>query len=246
MAIEWNDIGIIISSRPYGESDIIIHVLTQDHGSHYGLVKGGASRRRRAEFQIGNFISLKWKARIADNLGTYVCDLEHSFSANYLDDPLILLEISTLCSIADSVLPERECCEDIFKQAYHLLKNLNNTYWFANYIRWELNILTHLGFGLDLGRCAQSGSEKELIYVSPKSGRAVSKTSGLPYKDKLLKLPSFLINKKIIHPSVQDMIYGIDLTGYFFLRHIFDSNTAKIPESRNRLRLMMFDMIEKI
>ena len=125
MAIEWDDIGIIISSRHYGETDIILHVLTQSHGAHYGLVKGGASRKRRAEFQIGNLINLKWKARILDNLGTYTCNLEYSFSANFLDNSSIILQILTLCSVANTVLTERECCDYIFTQAYHLLKNLD-------------------------------------------------------------------------------------------------------------------------
>ena len=244
MAIEWDDIGIIISSRHYGESDIILHVLTQYHGAHYGLVKGGASRKRRAEFQIGNLINLKWKARILDNLGTYTCNLEYSFSANFLDNSIIILQILTLCSVANTVLTERECCDYIFTQAYHLLKNLDDNYWVSHYAKWELNILSHLGFGLSLDKCALTGIKEGLVYVSPKSGRAVSKKIGQPYSKKLLTLPSFLYNENINQPSVKDMIYAMDLTEYFLLRHVYESNINKIPNARKRLRTNMIEKLE--
>ncbi len=245
MAIEWDDIGIIISSRRYGESDVILHTLTQNHGSHYGLVKGGASRKRRADFQIGNLLNLKWKARILENLGTYTCNLEYSFSANFLDNSEVIMKILTLCSIADSVLPEREPCNNIFTQAYHLLKVLNDNYWISSYTKWELNILSHLGFGLSLNTCALTGVSDELIYVSPRSGRAVSKSAGQPYSKKLLPLPEFLYNSKIIDPSIKDMICAMDLTEFFLLRHVYDSDIDKIPNARKRLRSSILDRYER-
>ena len=245
MAIEWNDIGIIISSRLYGETDIILHTLTQNHGSHYGLVKGGASRKRRADFQMGNLLNLKWKARVLENLGTYSCHLEYSFSANFLDNSEVIMQILTLCSIADTVLPEREQCDNIFNQAYHLLKNLDDNYWISNYTKWELNVLTHLGFGLSLDTCALTGVTDELVYVSPKSGRAVSKEAGQPYSKKLLPLPSFLCNYKIIKPSIKDMICAMDLTEFFLLRHVYDSDINKIPNARKMLRSTILDRYER-
>lgn len=236
MTIGWNDIGIVLSTRKFGESDLIITVLTREHGKFSGLVKGGAGRKNKALYQIGNLLNLDWRARLPENLGTYRCESKNSFSAYALGDSIRLIEISALCAFANIVLPDREKYSVIFEQAYHLLLTLGSEVWLVEYVLWEINILNELGYGLDLGTCAVTGEKDNLIYVSPKTGRSVSQSAGEPYKNKLLKLPKFLISNDESKINSEEIICGLDLTEFFFLRHVFQLNNQLIPAARGRLR----------
>ena len=237
MAVEWTDLGLVLSARRHGEHDIILHTLTEHHGHHAGMVKGGGGGQRdRSLYQSGNRLHLRWRARLDDHLGTYVCEPDRMFAAEVLHDRALLTAVIALCATAESVLPERETHALAYRQACHLLETLGDDGWAVDYVLWEMHLLNELGFGLDLGTCASTGSVDDLIYVSPKSGRAVSREAGVPYQSQLLTLPAFLTANHNAPPSRDDIAAGLDLTGYFLERHVYAPHRQSLPDARMRLR----------
>ncbi|MDG2244076.1 MAG: DNA repair protein RecO [Rhodospirillaceae bacterium] len=239
MAVEWTDLGLVLSVRKHGEYDLILHVLTQQHGHYAGVVKGGIGRRTRGLYQPGNRLQFRWRARLEDHLGTFVCEPDRMFAAAALHDRLMLTALSTLCASAEAVLPEREAHPLAYHQACHLLENLGDPNWVSDYVLWEMHLLNELGFGLDLTSCASTGVTEELIYVSPKSGRAVCRKAGEPYRTKLLSLPAFLKGEYIKPLNKDDVIFGLDLTGFFLERYVYGPHGKSLPSARQRLRALV-------
>ena len=221
--MNWSDEGIILSKRKHGEQSIIITLMTAEHGRHAGLVRGGAGRRARGIYETGNYVSVAWRARLEEHLGTYNCELLKPNSAFVLDNPIRLAGLSSACAVIECALPEREPHTEIYDSLLELLGGIENKNWVRSYIRWELSILKQLGFGLDLTACVATGSRDNLIYVSPRSGQAVSEKAGAPYKQKLLPLPSFLVDQTNASRTTApaDLVNGLKLTGHFFERQVF-------------------------
>jgi len=231
--IEWSDEGVVLSARRHGESAVVLSLLTQGHGRYAGLVRGGAGKRQRGVLQPGNLVSAVWRARIEDHLGAYSVEAVRSHGARWLDDPGRLAALSAACALADMTLPDREVCPHIYMDLCEFLDNLDGDGWAAEYVRWELALLADLGFGLDLSACVATGRNDGLAYVSPKSGRAVSLSAGEPYRERLLRLPGFLIG---VTPATPDDVHtGMRLTGYFLDRHLFQPHGRRLPEARERL-----------
>ena len=236
--MEFHDQGIIISLRKYGEFDAVIDVMTSDHGRHAGLVKGGMGRRQRGNLQPGNEVTLNWRGRLESQLGTYSVELRNARSASFLDYPSKLSVLNSVCAILSVSLPEREEHQAIYdgmqilfdalERIDHLPEN-----WGALLVRWEIGLLSELGFGLDLTCCAATGVTDDLVYVSPKSGRAVSRDAGAPYHDKMLALPSFLLGGRAATPD--DIRDGLHLSEYFLERHVLFPHNKKIPQARRML-----------
>jgi DNA repair protein RecO (recombination protein O) len=218
--MDFTDDAIVLSTRRHGEANLVLSALTREHGRHLGLVKGGASRRQRPNLEIGNRLSVTWRARLEEQLGNFTFEATGSTSARLLDDPLRLAGLAAACAVADIVLPEREPHEDVFAATATLIAAIadGGADWPAAYVRWELALLASLGFGLDLTRCAATGATENLAYVSPKSGRAVGREAGEGYRDRLLPLPAFLLGKAA--PNGDDVLAGLRLTGYFLDRHV--------------------------
>lgn len=231
--MEWTDQGIVLSARRHGESAAILSLLTEGHGRHAGLVRGGASRRKRGILQPGNLVTVIWRARLEEHLGSFTVELLRNPSAAWLDDPARLAALSSACTIADQTLPEREPSETVFNGLTRLLAAMDEDGWQAAYVEWELALLGELGFGLDLTACAATGSNDALAYVSPRSGRAVSISAGEPYREKLLQLPGFLIGREPAQPA--DIAAGLALTGYFLDLHLFAPHKRRLPDPRGRL-----------
>ncbi len=231
--MQWSDEGVVLSARRHGESAAILSLLTHEHGRHAGLVRGGAGRRQRGVLQPGNLVSATWRARLEDHLGAFTVESLASAGALWLDDPGRLAALSAACAVADLTLPERESCPNIFNDLCKFLDALSEPDWAAAYVRWELALLGDLGFGLDLSACAASGRNDGLAYVSPKSGRAVSRSAGEPYRDRLLPLPGFLIGEGPVVPGAVSA--GMRLTGYFLDRHLFQPHGRRLPDARDRL-----------
>lgn len=233
--MDWIDEGIVLSARAHGESDAVLEALTRAHGRHLGLVRGGRSRRLRPVLQPGNVVKLEWKARLPEHLGNYGIELVDARAARVLDDATALAGVGTLCALA-RLLPERDPHPGLCAGALLILQHLEDAdVWPGLLVRWELELLNELGFGLDLAQCAATGDREELVYVSPKSGRAVSRAAGEPYRDKLLHLPAFLSNGAGEAPSPQAVLEGFELTGHFLRRHVFDPRGLRPPEARERL-----------
>lgn len=232
--MEWIDKGYVLTTRYHGENSLIVSLLTEKNGKSSGLVHGGGSSKRRGIYQPGNFLDIIWKARLPDHLGTYRCELIRSHAANFLDAPLPLLALSSAVIILERALPEREPDRELFKKFGLLLKVLREVDWAPSYVRWELDLLTNLGFGLDLSKCAVTGCAEELTHVSPKTGKAVSEEIARPYADKLLVLPRFLL-KSGFDEDLRDLINGFALTGYFLQRHVFGGKPDALPIQRERM-----------
>ncbi|MCA0400466.1 MAG: DNA repair protein RecO [Proteobacteria bacterium] len=234
--MEWQDQGVVISTRRHGERDAILEVMTPVHGRHLGLVRGGRSPRHAAVLQPGNRVALTWRARLEDHLGQFTAEMLESRAATVLAGPFAL-HVMTHLALLVRQLPERSRHPSIYEAVDGLCGLLAHPTMIAPLlVRFELLVLSELGFGLDLAACAATGSREALCYVSPKSGRAVSREAGAPYHAKLLALPSFLLadNEEGAIPAC-DIAQGFALTGYFLDRHIFDPRGIRDRDARFRI-----------
>lgn len=232
--MEWRDRGFVLAARPYGESAQIVELLTQGHGRHLGLVRGGQSRKRRGLFEPGNEVAAVWRGRLAEHLGTLACELVGAHAARLIDEPDRLAGLAAATALLSATLPEREPHADVFAAFAALIAALEEAGdWPARYVLWERDLLAALGFGLDLSRCAATGATADLAYVSPKSGRAVSRDAGLSYRDRLLPLPAFLW--RAAPAAAADLALGLQLTGFFLLRHLLSPQRRALPPARARL-----------
>lgn len=233
--MHWTDEGIVLSVKAHGETAAVVELFTRSHGRHLGLVHGGRSRRLRPVLQIGNHVDATWKARLSEQLGHVAVELRHGFAASAMEEPLALQGLSSLTALA-RLLPERDPHPSLYEVTLFVLGFLDDpTVWPALYVRWELALLEELGFGLDLSECAATGSNDHLIYVSPKSGRAVSASAGEPYKEKLLALPGFLARGRPAHVTPEDVRAGLALTRFFLEARVFNPRGETLPDVRQRL-----------
>ncbi len=233
--MQWSDDGIVVSARRHGEAAAIVTLLTRDHGRHAGLARGGFGRRQRGVYQIGNRLAATWRARLPEHLGSYACEMTRAYAAEIMTERLPLAALASAASLVDATLPEREAHQDVFDGFATLLEAFLRPGWEPVYARWELDLLAALGFGLDLSECAATGATEGLIYVSPRTGRAVSEAAGAPYRDRLLALPRFLRGDEenaIGRPAVLE---ALALTGHFLERHVFAPDGREIPAARTRL-----------
>ena len=237
--MEWQDEAIVLSATRHGEADALLDVMTRSHGRARGFIKGGLSRRNKANLQAGNQLSVTWRARLEENLGRFTVELLHSPLGLMLGDGARLMALSAVTSVVATTMPEREPHTGVYSGLLAVIDLMENEQgasaaWGAALTRLELGILKELGYGLDLSECAATGAKENLIYVSPKSGRAVSAEGGAPYKEKLLSLPDFLLGQSDALEK-HDVIAGMQLTGYFLDRNIWVVRGKGQPAARERL-----------
>jgi DNA repair protein RecO (recombination protein O) len=233
--MEWTDEGIVLGVRRHGESSAIVELLTRSHGRHLGLVRGGASSRMRPLLQPGNSLSAVWRARLDEHLGYYQVEGIRLRAATLLASSHAVYGVTHLASLA-RLLPERDPHQDIYEMLEHTLDDFDDAgKAAAHLLKFELAMLAELGFGLDLDTCAATGETTDLIYVSPKSGGAVSRRAGEPWRDRLLRLPPFLRPGEAGANgwSDQDLQDGFHLTGLFLLRHVLEPRGHGHSDSRD-------------
>ena len=237
--MEWTDEGIVLGVRRHGESSAIVELLTRGHGRHLGLVRGGSGSRMRPLLQPGNSVRAVWRARLDEHLGYYAIEGTRLRAATVLASSHAVYGVTHLASLA-RLLPERDPHEDIYEMVERTLDDFDDAgEAAAHLIRFELAMLAELGFGLDLENCAATGETTELIYVSPKSGGAVSRRAGEPYRDRLLPLPPFLRQGEPQGEggangwSDQDLQDGFRLTGLFLLRHVLEPRGQGHSDARD-------------
>ena len=234
--MEWHDDGIVLSARQHGENGTILEVLTRSHGRHPGLVRGG--RALKPVLQPGNTVRLQWRARLQEHLGTFACELDTARAGALMENRESLAGLNAFAAMASTTLPERAPLYDpVFAAANILLDAMMEdglAHWGAIYVRWEAGLLEALGFGLDLSSCAATGVTADLIYVSPRSGRAVSAGAGAPYAGRLFPLPAFLRDASS-HVSADDIAAGLALTGHFLFEWVLKANGKPMPSARLRL-----------
>ncbi len=236
--MEWTDDGVVLSVRPHGETGAILEALTREHGRHLGLVRGGASRRLKPILQPGNTLHLHWRARLGEHLGSFTAEAIKSRAGDMLESRDALAGLNAFSAIAAAALPEREVHAPVFDAATVLLDAILHedfAHWGALYVRWEAGLLEELGFGLDLTKCASTGAADNLIYVSPRSGRAVSAAAGAIYKERLFALPAFLLGSQNAAPQAADIAAGLKLTGHFLLERVLHAHGKDMPAARLRL-----------
>ncbi|MCA6120729.1 DNA repair protein RecO [Bradyrhizobium sp. WSM 1704] len=233
--MEWTDEGIVLGVRRHGESSAIVELLTREHGRHLGLVRGGAGSRMRPLLQPGNSVTAVWRARLDEHLGMYTVEGTRLRAATLLGSSFAVYGVTHLAALA-RLLPERDPHEDIYEMLQWTLDDFEDAGTAAvHLIRFELAMLAELGFGLDLENCAATGATSDLIYVSPKSGGAVSRAAGEPWADRLLPLPAFLREGEVATNSwsEQDLRDGFEITGLFLLRHVLEPRGQGHSDARD-------------
>jgi DNA repair protein RecO (recombination protein O) len=233
--MNWEGPAIILSARAHGEGAAVVQLIAREHGRYAGFVHG--RRRQSAALQPGSLVEARWRSRVAENLGVITLEATAVRASAALLDRTVLAALSAACAIAESVLPERDPHPAVFDALDLVFSNLGEAHlWPALYVRWELGLLTDLGFGLELERCALTGTREDLGFISPKSGKAASRAAGAPHVDKLLALPRFLTSDALGNgPSWADIADGLALTGHFLETRLYAAHNATLPDARGRL-----------
>jgi len=231
--MQWTDEGIVLGVKRHGESSVILELMTHARGRHLGLVRGGTGTRLRGVLQPGNSLRATWRARLDDHLGHYLVEAVNLRAAGFLGAAHAVHGVTHLAALC-RLLAEREPHAHIYDALESILDALDDATVVAPLVaQFELAFLAELGFGLDLDSCAATGENVDLIYVSPRSGRAVSRTAGEVYRDKLMRLPGFL-RDDAKPTSGADLADAFALTGFFLERHAFAPRGLVLPDARGR------------
>ncbi len=231
--MEWRDEGLVIGVKRHGETSVIVEALTRAHGRHLGLVRGGRGARFQSLLQPGNSLTLVWRARLEEHLGGYAVEPVMLRAGRFLASGLALTGLAYLGALL-RLLPERDPHRSLHEALEIVADHLDAREVAPALIaRFELQALAECGYRLDLETCAASGSRDDLIYVSPKSGRAVSASAGAPWRDRLLALPAFLrADSAGAAPTSDDLADAFRLTGFFLERDLFGPRGLPMPDAR--------------
>jgi len=228
--MEWTDEGIVLGTRRHGEANAILEVMTRTHGRHLGLVRGGGGSRLRPVLQPGNVVRVIWRARLDEHLGHYTVEPLRLHAASHIGASHVVYGVTHLAALC-RLLPERDPHPEVHDQLAAVLDHLEDRVAAGTLmVRFELQMLAELGFGLDLASCAATGTESNLSYVSPKSGRAVSRDAGEEWQDRLLRLPAFV--RQVTEPSLDDLADGFALTSFFLTRHVLEPRGLAFADAR--------------
>ena len=230
--MEWRDHGILLSVQKHGENSAIIQVLTEGHGRHSGVVRGGTSRKMSPLLQPGNELDVVWRARLVEHIGSFTVEPKRLRAGQYMVDRITLAGLTSIVAVAGIVLPEREPHPGIFSATVALLGVLDEPDWPIAYLHWEMAVLSDLGYQLDLSRCAATGSTENLCFVSPKSGAAVSRLGASGYEDRLLELPDIM--KDARSGSVEQVPAALATTGHFLTNIVQSLGYSSLPPARQR------------
>jgi len=233
--MKFEDEGYIINVRKFGEKSLILTAITENHGKISGFAKNALSRKTAGIYQIGNKIKIDYYSRIDENLGAIKCELINPLSVNFLSDGKRLNLLGCFCSLLNLCIPEQEALDDFYSYSEGILNHIAIDDDFSKiYCLWELNLLDYLGLGIDLSSCASTGVVDDLIYISPKSARAVSAEAGKPYKGKLFNLPQFYLDENTVSDN-EDILDSLNICETFLKKNFFETHNLKFPDIRSRL-----------
>ncbi|GLT09011.1 DNA repair protein RecO [Sulfitobacter porphyrae] len=232
--MEWRGQGILLGVRRHGETSAIIEMFTAAQGRHLGVVRGGTSRKIAPHLQPGAQLDVAWRARLEDHIGAFTVEPLRSRAALVMSDRLALAGLNAVTAILSFCLPEREAHPGLYHRTERLLDLLGqNEIWPLAYLQWELGLLEEMGYGLDLTSCAVTGTTEKLVYVSPKSGRAVSAKGAGDWAERLLPLPDVLRGQGDAEDI--EIAAAFRTTGYFLEAHLArDLGDKPLPEARAR------------
>ena len=234
--MDWAGEGIVLRTRPHGESAAIVDVLTPDLGLHRGVVRGGAGRKLAPVLQPGNTLHLSWRARLEDHLGAFAVEPLQARTASILPHADRLAALSSACALAVFALPERDPHPRLYAATTTLFDALaQGDPWHGVYLGWERLLLEETGFGLDLSSCAVTGATQGLAHVSPRTGRAVTRLGAGDFADRLLPLPALLLTAQGADDPVQ-LAQGLRTTGHFLETVLAPAlGDRPLPQARARL-----------
>lgn len=232
--MQWQGEAIVVSVKPFSEKEAVAEVFSREHGMYRAIAKGALSSRQRGTFQPGNLVFCRWNARLAEQMGTLVCELLEPNAAWAMQSQKTLTALNAITSLLDLTLHERDAHPWLYDRVRLAIRAVaEGGEWQFAYLLFERDLLRECGFGLDLSECVATGATSELIYVSPKSGRAVSSAAGEPYKEKLFRLPGCLLGDGAPKPA--EILDGLRITGYFIQEWLLSPQEAKMPPARERL-----------
>ncbi|NHO33073.1 DNA repair protein RecO [Acetobacter fallax] len=239
--MNWEAPALVLSASLFGEANALVHLFTSDHGVAHGLVRGGMGRRGAATWQAGNLVQARWNARLPEQLGTVSGETIQANAARAFGSRISLACLSSICAVTDAALPEGEVYSGLFDDTERVLSRIGTGVGIhgeaaeiATLLRWEMVLLQDLGFALDLSACAVTGVRNDLTYVSPRTGRAVSRQGAGIWASRLLPLPDFFLNFED-NGTPSDWSAGLRLTGHFLARDVFGPLHRPLPAARVRL-----------
>ena len=231
--MEWTDEGTIIGLKAHGESAVILEAMTREHGRHLGLVRGGRSAKAQASLQPGNNVSLTWRARLDEHLGEFRIEPLELRAGRLMETATAVYGVQAMAALL-RFLPERDPHPHLYEALSVILDHLHEPADAGElFVRFELAVLNDLGFGLDLLECVATGSREDLCYVSPKSGRAVSREAGAPFADRMLALPAFLGDESRHAADAEALADGFRLTAFFLNRHVCEPRGLDLASARD-------------
>lgn len=231
--MQWSDQAIILGVKRHGETSVIVEAMTRERGRHLGLVRGGRSRTQQPVLQPGNSVEVTWRARLDEHLGEYRVEPVRLRAAMLMEAATAVYGVQAMASLL-RLLPERDPHPHLYDALDVILENLNEPADAGElFVRFELAVLNDLGFGLDLVQCAATGRRDDLIYVSPKTGRAVCREAGAPYAGKMLALPAFLAADGTDAADCDALADAFRLTGFFLHRHVYEPRGIDMPGTRD-------------
>ena len=231
--MQWQDEAIILGVKRLGESSVIAEVMTRERGRHLGIVRSGRSRSMQPVLQPGNLVEVTWRARLDEHIGDFRMEPISLRAARLMETATAVYGVQAMGALL-RLLPERDPHPHLYETLNVILENLENpTDAGELFVRFELAVLNDLGFGLDLLQCAATGTRDNLVYVSPRSGRAVSRDAGAPWADKMLALPDFLSTVGSKAASRDSLDAAFRLTGFFLTRHVYVPRGLTMTTSRD-------------
>lgn len=235
--LQFTDDALILTVDKFGDHDAIVQLFTRRHGLWKGVVKRALTSKNRADMQPATLVEATWKARLPEHMGTITVEAKHSYAARVMSDPLKLSAVGSVMSLMACSLAEHDAHPELYHQTdnflQHVAANVEPMIWLAEYVRLELALLELAGFGLDLSECAATGRTDELVYVSPKSGRAVSRDAGAAYHDRMLALPEFVRDHEQLPDILSDIHHGVTLTGHFLESRLLPALHRHLPPLRS-------------
>lgn len=235
--MRWESNGLILNFSKYNEKSYILEIFTEEHGKHKGIIRGLHSKNKRSIIEPGNEVFATWSGRLETHLGNYNVEPIKLWSSHILQFKDKLSAISSICSLISLTMAERQPNPLIYFSSKKLIEIVASTRddWIREYVSWEMQLLSEIGYGLDLERCAVTSKSSDLVYVSPSSGRAVTNEGAGDFKNKLLPLPKFMTDFKANYDN-DDIYNALNLTEFFFKKRFFLPNNLNFPQSRNRLK----------
>jgi DNA repair protein RecO (recombination protein O) len=231
--MQWSDEAIVLGVRRHGETSVIAEVMTRERGRCMGMVRGGRSRTMQPVLQPGNSVEVTWRARLDEHLGEFRLEPLQLRAGRLMETATAVYGVQAMAALL-RFLPERDPHPHLFEALSVILENLHEPADAGElFVRFELAVLNDLGFGLDLVECAATGTRDELIYVSPKSGRAVCRSAGAPWAGKMLALPAFLGDENRHAADADALFDAFRLTAFFLNRHVCEPRGLELASARD-------------